>query len=81
MRRRDFSALLSSALALSANARAQGPSPPLRVGVVSAAVSQDASFWKAFARRLRELGHIEGRNFIFDFVNLQGRIDRYPLVS
>jgi putative tryptophan/tyrosine transport system substrate-binding protein len=50
----------------------------LRVGVVSAANPRTTSFWVSFVRRMRELGYTEGQNFLLDFTNLQGQLDRYP---
>jgi putative ABC transport system substrate-binding protein len=47
----------------------------LRVGVASLANRRGAPPFDAFESRLAELGHVEGRNFTFDFVALEGRVD------
>ena len=76
MRRREFVTLLGGAAAWPFAARAQQPRM-LRIGSVSSINPRSAFFWVAFDQRMRELGYIEGQNLAVEFINLNGRIDRY----
>src|ERR1044071_5290256 len=49
----------------------------LRVGVVSAINPRSSSFWVAFDQEMRELGYVDGRNLTIEFINLDGRLDRF----
>ncbi len=78
MRRRDFLAGMGAAGAacLPRRARAQAPSAMLRVG--SCAPSPRVrSFLQGFDARMRELGYVDGQNYTMDYIDLQGRADRY----
>src|SRR5262249_39661688 len=77
MRRREFVTLLGGAAAWPFAARAQQPRRMLRIGSVSSINPRNAFFWVAFDQRMRELGYIEGQNLAVEFINLNGRIDRY----
>jgi putative tryptophan/tyrosine transport system substrate-binding protein len=50
-------------------------SKPLRVGTASAINPRTAPFWAAFERRMRELGYVEGQNFSFEFLDMQGQTE------
>ncbi len=67
MRRRQFIALVGSAAAWPLATRAQQPAMT-HVGIVSIQPPTSPPY-AAFSQRLRELGYIEGRNLILDFVN------------
>jgi putative ABC transport system substrate-binding protein len=78
MKRREFIGLVGAA-AFPARLTAQTrPSTALRVGLVSAILPRTAPMFAAFDRRLRELGYVEGQNFTFDFVNMNGETARFP---
>src|SRR5262249_11072199 len=49
-----------------------------RIGMLSTATPRVAPFYKAFERRLRELGYVEGQNLAIDFRNAEGQLDRLP---
>lgn len=49
-----------------------------RVAMLTLTASRDAPFFVAMERRLRELGYIEGRNFVFEIRALAGRWDKLP---
>jgi putative tryptophan/tyrosine transport system substrate-binding protein len=67
MKRREFIAALSGAVAWALAASAQQPAKVLRIGMLSADGDYRAlAFWAAFVEALRELGWIEGRNFVFE---------------
>jgi putative ABC transport system substrate-binding protein len=79
MRRRDFITILggalTGALSMPRSPAAQDRPDMLRVGTVSLA-PRSRSIMQFFEQRMRELGYIEGQNYTFDFVDLQGRADR-----
>jgi putative ABC transport system substrate-binding protein len=49
---------------------------PVRLGWFSGTNPRTVSFFRAFERRLAELGHIEGQNLIIDFGAAEGRVER-----
>jgi putative tryptophan/tyrosine transport system substrate-binding protein len=65
MNRHAFISLLAGAAACPRPARAQ--QKMLRVGYVGIQ-SRDAPLYKNFLRRMAELGHQEGRNFAFEYI-------------
>jgi hypothetical protein len=75
MQRRTFLGLLGGAAALPRRAVAQPPAM-LRVGSGSAQ-PRARSFLQGFDARMRELGYVEGQNYTMDYIDMQGRIDRY----
>jgi putative ABC transport system substrate-binding protein len=78
VRRRDFITLLGSAAAWPLAARAQQAGKVWRIGVletVSAALN--ASNFDAFRRGLRELGYVEGRNYVIEYRSADGRAERF----
>ena len=78
MKRREFIGLVGAA-AFPGRLMAQTRlSRALRIGLVSAILPRTAPMFAAFDRRLRELGYVEGQNFTFDFVNLNGETARFP---
>jgi ABC-type uncharacterized transport system substrate-binding protein len=80
MRRRELIALLGGAAAAWPVAvRAQKPAI-LRVGCCAPfprAGRSATGFLQGFDARMRELGYVEGQNFTMDYIDLQGRVDRY----
>ena len=76
MRRRKFLGLLGCAVAGAPFiAQAQAPAM-LRVGSCSPQ-PRARSFLQGFDTRMPTLGYVEGHNYIMDFIDLQGRIERY----
>ena len=68
MRRREFIALLGgAAVAWPHAARAQQPAK-IRIGIVTIQ-PRTSPIYAAFDQRLRELGYIEGKNLVVDFLN------------
>jgi putative ABC transport system substrate-binding protein len=79
MRRREFITLLGGAAAtwpLAAHAQQSGRIA--RIGNLSTANPRSAPFFQSFERRLRDLGHIEGQNVVFEYRNAEGEVDRLP---
>src|SRR5262245_38535713 len=79
MQRRDFITLFGGALAawpLGAQAQQPGKLRPLGfLGSVSVPAAQ-GGWVTAFLQRLRELGWIEGRNFVIEYRWAEGSSDR-----
>lgn len=75
MKRREFIAGLSGAAAWPVFARAQELTKPLRIGTVS--LNRRGSAQRvAFEQRLRELGYIEGKNLVIEYIIASDRPDR-----
>jgi putative tryptophan/tyrosine transport system substrate-binding protein len=79
MRRREFVSLFSgAAVAWPLAARSQQFGRIVRIGNLSTANPRSAPFYQSFERRLRDLGHIEGQNIVFEYRNAEGEVDRLP---
>jgi putative ABC transport system substrate-binding protein len=77
MRRRDFVTLITgTAAAWPVAALSQTPLTLLRVGNV-AANPRTAPQYVALDQRLRELGYVEGQNLAVEFIDLNGRVERF----
>ena len=77
--RREFITLLGgTAAAWPLKARAQQSGRTARIGILSTANPRSSSFYQSFERRLRDLGHIEGQNIVFEYRNAEGEVDRLP---
>ena len=79
MMRRDFIVGVTAtagAASLPWGADAQALPAMLRVGSC-APRPRVGSFLGPFDVRMRELGYVEGQNYTMDYIDLQGRIDRY----
>jgi putative ABC transport system substrate-binding protein len=77
--RRAFVGTLSSGLLASSYATfAQQPTKLYRIGVLG---GNDGAPWQAFARGLRELGYVEGRNVTLEWRFSEGRTDRFPALA
>jgi putative tryptophan/tyrosine transport system substrate-binding protein len=78
-RRRTFLmgiAATAGAAFLPRRADAQAPPAMLRVGSCST-LPRARSFLQGFDARMRDLGYVEGQNFTVDYIDLQGRVERY----
>jgi putative ABC transport system substrate-binding protein len=76
-RRRFLSISLAGALAMPLDAVAQPPGRPARIALVCGARCEGGGY-DAFRPALRELGRMEGRDFIIDVRGAEGRPDRLP---
>ena len=83
MRRREFIALLGSAVAARPlAARAQQPAKLPTIGFLCQSTRSAASEWvAAFVQRLRELGWIENRTVAIDYRWVEGREERFAEVA
>ena len=80
MRRREFIALVSSAIARPMGVRAQQQAGKVsRIGYLGVTSPSDRPpLLDAFRQRLRELGWVEGQNIVIDYRFAEGRLDRLP---
>ena len=77
VKRREFITLLGGAAAawpLAAHGQQSGRI--VRIGIsVARANPRSSSVYQSFERRLRDLGHIEGQNIVFEYRNAEGEVD------
>jgi putative tryptophan/tyrosine transport system substrate-binding protein len=79
MIRREFITLLGGAAATwPVAARDQQSGRIVRIAILSTANPRSSSFYQSFERRLRDLGHIEGQNIVFEYRNAEIEVDRLP---
>src|SRR5262249_45228963 len=77
--RRKFLATLSGVTAWPLGARAQQPGKVWRIGfLLSAPRSPTPGFYAAFVQGMRELGYVEGKDFIIEWRSVEGRYERFP---
>lgn len=60
---------------------AQQATKTYRVGLLSTSNPRSAKVWVDFERRMRELGYVEGENWLFDFRDAEGKIGRLPSLA
>src|SRR4051812_29621080 len=81
MKRREFIALLAgAAVARPLAARAQRTAKPRRIGFLTSAArpsSIEASYLSGFPRGMRELGYVEGRDYVIEWRFAEGRLERF----
>jgi putative ABC transport system substrate-binding protein len=80
MRRREFITLLASGSAWSWPVGAQVNARPRRIGFVTSAsppTSIKASYLSGFTQGMRELGYIEGQDFVVEWRFADGRLERF----
>jgi len=81
-RRKLVIALGANALAAPLGAFAQQSGKVARIGWLSSDGPDSSSVRiKAFQQRLHELGHIEGKNIVFEFRFAQGKLDQHPTLA
>jgi putative ABC transport system substrate-binding protein len=79
MRRREFVAALSGAVAWPLAVRAQQSTTFARIGYLNTTnASQAASYVESFRAGLRDLGYVEGKNFVIESLFAEGNVDRLP---
>src|SRR4029078_1717388 len=70
-------AAMTGGAALPRRTAAQTPPAMLPVGGTPPQ-PRARSFLQGYDLRMRELGYVEGQNFIMDYIDLQGQPERYP---
>jgi len=79
MRRREFILVLGAALALPSTSRAQLQKKVFRIGYLSAPTKESVQrALDVLLRKLRELGWVEGENFIIEYRWAEGNVSRLP---
>ena len=80
MPRRAFMAVIAGGLlAAPLAAEAQQPEKLYRIGMLErTSPAINAANLDGFRRGLRELGYVEGKNFVIEYRSADGRDDRYP---
>jgi putative tryptophan/tyrosine transport system substrate-binding protein len=81
MRRRDFIAGFSGAAAWPLAARAQQAGKVWRIGFLASGSRPDSiecSQYGGFPQGMRELGHVEGKDFVIEWRFAEGRPELYP---
>ena len=84
MRRREFIGLLGGATAWPLVARAQQPAKVPRIGFLATASFDTPEFREArdpFLQGMRELGYVEGQNFIVEYRSAEGRQERFASLA
>ena len=83
MRRREFIALLGGvAVAVSSPSNAQQPAKIHRIGILeTVSPALNARNLDALQRGLRELGYVEGRNYVLEYRSADGDAQRYPVLA
>jgi putative ABC transport system substrate-binding protein len=77
--RRAFVAGTLGLLAVPMAAKAQPVGKVYRIGVLEAVpVASNAANLRAFRQGLRELGYVEGQNFVIEYRSADGRAERFP---
>jgi len=82
MRRRNFITLLGGAAAWPLAARAQQRGQVARIGMLETTSREsNATNLSGFQKGLRELGHVEGQNLLFEYRSADGRTERFPALA
>jgi DNA-binding LacI/PurR family transcriptional regulator len=79
MKRRQFISLLGGAAAAWPMAARAQHGKVRRIGVLSGASRETAfSNYEGFLQGMRELGYVEGRDFVIEYRFAEGKYDRFP---
>jgi putative ABC transport system substrate-binding protein len=89
LRRREFIAALGGAAAVvpvlgSTKAHAQRAGKVWRIGYLASAqrpVSIESTSYGGFLQGMRELGYVEGRDFVMEWRFVEGRFELYPVLA
>ena len=79
MRRREFTAIIAGAAAWPFVAHAQQTGKVWRIGFLSGASrSVVSNAYDAFVQGMRELGYVEGKDFVIEWRSVEGKYERIP---
>jgi putative ABC transport system substrate-binding protein len=79
MKRREFITLLGGAATWPLTARAQQATKSYRIGMLETiSPALNAAHLDAFRKGLRQLGYVEGKNYVIEYRSADGRADRFP---
>jgi putative tryptophan/tyrosine transport system substrate-binding protein len=81
--RREFITFLGGAAAWPLAARAQQQTAKVwRIGFLSAVSRSAASgSYAAFVQGMREVGHVEGKDFVIEWRSVEGKYERFPEIA
>jgi putative tryptophan/tyrosine transport system substrate-binding protein len=60
---------------------AQQPTNVPRIGYLTPSISANRSQFEAFRQGLRDLGYVEGKNFVIEWRASEGKLDRNPALA
>jgi putative ABC transport system substrate-binding protein len=80
-RRAFLAAATGGLLAAPRAGRAQAPGRVWRVAVLTGAIPRRGEAILALEARLAELGYVQGKNLVLDFVTAGGQVDRLPVLA
>jgi len=79
MKRREFITLLGGAATWPLTARAQQATKSYRIGMLETiSPALNAAHLDAFREGLRQLGYVEGKNYVIEYRSADGRAERFP---
>jgi putative tryptophan/tyrosine transport system substrate-binding protein len=81
MRRRDFIAVVSGAVAWPLAARAQQPAIPVVAFLDAAPLETDVRGIAEFRKGLSEIGYVEAQNVMIEYRSAEGQSDRLPALA
>jgi putative tryptophan/tyrosine transport system substrate-binding protein len=82
MRRRKFITLVGGAAGWTFAARAQQPGRVWRVGFITGASFEAFSpLYAGFQQGMRELGYLEGKDYISEWRSVEGKYERVPEIA
>src|SRR5262245_5538072 len=82
MKRREFIALVGgAAVGWPVAANAQQPAKIARIGYLGHDLARAPQAREIFRQGLRDLGYVEGRNFVVEFRDAEGKLDRFPALA
>src|SRR5262245_37984361 len=82
MKRREFIRFLGgAAVGWPVAAKAQQPAKIARIGWLGQHLARNPKGREFFRQGLRDLGYVEGRNFVIEFRDAEGKFDRYPALA
>ena len=82
MKRREFISLLGGAATWPLTARAQQATKSYRIGMLETiSPALNAAHLDAFREGLRQLGYVEGKNYVIEYRSADGRADRFPSLA
>ena len=82
MKRREFISLLGGAATWPLTARAQQATKSYRIGMLETiSPALNAAHLDAFREGLRQLGYVQGKNYVIEYRSADGRADRFPSLA
>jgi putative ABC transport system substrate-binding protein len=81
VQRRQFLIAAGGLLAAPFAAEAQRAAKVARIGYLSPSLASSPNLRDAFFQGLRDLGYVEGRNFVIEYRDAEGRIERAPALA